>query len=70
MRTYKRKTERGRAHHETSMTAVRKVVETGRPCLSVADEQDIPHCTRQRYCIRYRSSGGNGDMRTGYFNAQ
>ena len=68
MRTYKRKTERGRADHETIVTAVRKVVETGRPCRSVADEH-IPHCTLRRYCIRYHSSGGNGDMRTGYFNA-
>ena len=70
MRTYKRKTERGRANHETIMTAVRKVVETGRPCRSVADEHDIPHCTLRRYCIRYRSSGGNRGMRTGYFNVQ
>ena len=70
MRTYKRKRERGRADYETIMTAVRNVVETGRPCRSVADEHDIPHCTLRRYCIRYRSSDGNGDMRMGYFNAQ
>ena len=70
LRTYKRKTERGRADHETIMTAVRKVVETGRPCWSVADEHDIPHCTLRRCYIRYRSRGGNRDMRTGYFNAQ
>ena len=67
---YKHKTDRGRADHEQIMTAVRKVVDTGLPCRNVADEHGIPHCTLRRYCIRYRSNGGDGDMRTGYFNAQ
>ena len=67
---YKRKTDRGRADHEQIMTAVRKVVDTGLPCRNVADEHGIPHCTLRRYCIKYRSNGGDGDMRTGYFNAQ
>ena len=70
MRMYKRKTDRGRADHEQIMTAVRKVVDTGLPCRYVADEHGIPHCTLRQYCIRYRSNGGDGNMRTGYFNAQ
>ena len=64
MRMYKRKTD---TDQEQIMTAVRKVVET---CRSVADEHGISHCTLRRYCIRYRSNSGNGDMRTGYVNGQ
>ena len=70
MRMYKRKTDRGRADHEQIMTAVRKVDDTGLPCRNVTYEHGILHCTLRRYCIRYRSNGGDGYMRTGYFNAQ
>lgn len=57
MRTYKRKTERGKSSAETFRTAAKEVLDNGRSLRTVADEYSINFMTLHRYCKKMKNKG-------------
>lgn len=74
MRTYKRKTEKGKTPADTIQRAVTIVLNEGRSVNSVAKDFLIPQKTLQRYVVKAKSQNGNaGEVnleRVGYFNGR
>lgn len=74
MRTYKRKTERGKTSADTIQRAVLIVLNDGRSVNSVAKDFLIPQKTLQRYVVKAKSQKEDGGAinleRVGYFNGR
>uniref|UniRef100_A0A6P7F2K4 Uncharacterized protein LOC114325922 n=1 Tax=Diabrotica virgifera virgifera TaxID=50390 RepID=A0A6P7F2K4_DIAVI len=71
MRTYQRKSDKGKTALDIMQRAVSTVLNNGRSVNSVAKDFLIPQKTLHRHVVKARSNGGNVKLeRVGYFNGQ
>lgn len=57
MRTYKRKSNRGRTSSDSMNAAIKEVMEEGKKCRAVAKASNISEATLRRYCSKVRAAG-------------
>jgi len=65
MRTYKRKTDRGKVSVERMKEAAEEVIGHSRPCRAVAKELSICHVTLMRF-VRKMKQAGATEISVGY----